>query len=115
MIAGWTHPDGQNIHGGDPPTLNDVCTGGYLVFNCSKMLLGRHKHLIKAVRDFIVTNMLKHWKEIESLIQSESSGKFPGEQIKQHPFVSNIRMTCASLDIPKIYFYHGLKILGTGL
>ena len=99
MIVGWTHPDEQNTHGDNPPTLHDVRTSGELVFKFSKMLSGRHTKLTKGISDFIVANMLRHWREIESLIQSGPSGEFIGEEIKQHPFVSNIRMTCASLII----------------
>ena len=80
LIAWWRHPKGQGIHGDNPPTLKDVCTGGYPAFKFSRMMLGRHKYLSKDVRDFIVANMLRHWTEIELLIQSEPYWKFFGDE-----------------------------------
>ena len=105
----------DKIYGGNTPTLHDVRTGGDLVFKFSKILLRRHENLSKGVRDFIVANVLRYWKDIESLIQSKPSGKYVGEQKNQHPLISNIQMTCVFLNISEIYSYHRLKTSGTGL
>ena len=70
----------QSIHRKNSPTLNYVSTGGDLIYKLFKQMMRHHTNLRKDVRSFTFASLLRYWSKIESLIQSEPSGKFTGKK-----------------------------------
>ena len=83
----------NNIHGGNPPTLNAITTEKEKVAPFVTELLGRHVHLKVEVQELIVGNMLRHWDETLKVISNEPNGKYIGVKINTHPFVHTVHNT----------------------
>ena len=99
MISGWTAMLNNNIHGGNPPTLNAITTEKDKVAPFVKELLGRHVNVKVDVQELIVANMLRHWDETLKVISNEPNGKYIGERINTHPFVHAVHNAMNINDI----------------
>ena len=70
-------------------------------------MFGRHRNSSIYVRDFIVANLLRHWTEIESRIQSRPSGKFVEGKKGNHPLILNTQDVSPRRVFHITYFYPG--------
>ena len=58
--------------------------------------------------------MLRHWSEIENVIQSEPRGKYRGDKVSNHPFFANVKWACQRSQVSPNLFKSWIKDIRKG-
>ena len=58
--------------------------------------------------------MLRHWSEIENVIQSEPKGKYRGDKVSNHPFFTNVKWACQRSKVSPNLFKSWIKDIRKG-